>query len=340
MSEFMDVVSDSGASAKEIQCMKCKEMVEFASLDEPSKAKFGLGKRTGLTETVCANNYKALTRRWKSNPKLREWWQEKGLDGQAEWYKKNKAVFAAGEAKLKGGRACDAKRPIDVSVTLEHVKTVGTEMKRRRKWIPFEVWAEKQILLHKCKDMTQCVKDWKVLLMQPSTTKSKLDGEWHISVYKGVISDEVESDIHQQKVKQGASAESASDARDIVLQQEEAFLKARERYDNQWVIPGEESIVKDIIPDDMVEGVFSQPENLGCEVMAMFLQQIEEREALAQQLEQLLEDDVAEAAAMVSGGPQSKPIGQMQKVALTAKVKKAKACPTSRDRTLVQTATS
>eukprot|EP00959_Pyramimonas_sp_CCMP1952_P234073 4891278-Pyramimonas_sp.AAC.1 len=56
----------------------------------PVSEKFA-GKGVNNVCCDCQGNYKALTRRWKGNKGLKDWWNAKNEDDQIEWYREHKA---------------------------------------------------------------------------------------------------------------------------------------------------------------------------------------------------------------------------------------------------------
>jgi len=270
------------SSADGIFCTMCKLVVKM------------MGRRPNLVETLCASNYKCLARRWKVDSRLRGWWAKQTPQEQTEWYRRNKAPIVAHGA-AKGGRGADGKRPVEIGMTLEHSKQVGTSLKRRRMWVPYSAWADKQKMMSPGKEDATLRAEWKMLLLNPAVKKERFDDQWHIQEYQGIVDDTVENDFHAVRVERCASATSAPEAQEMLEQVRGAFDQARDRDRNLWAEGQQrvDPVVADLVPEALVEGRVALTFSDSCGVMEHFLAEVDAMEDVARQMETLMKQEFA-----------------------------------------------
>ena len=90
--------ADLGSMAIEIEeddsrtfcCSKCGEDVALTKLSKASRNQ--QKSKRALVEEACMAAYKTLTRRWKTNKKLKAWWDNKTAVQQKAWYGEQKRL--------------------------------------------------------------------------------------------------------------------------------------------------------------------------------------------------------------------------------------------------------
>ena len=123
-------------------------------------------------------SYKALTRRWKKNPRLLTWFSEKTDEDKVVWYGKHK--------KLRAG----AKFSMKARVRSTHFNKVAAQRLKKIHWMPF---CEFEELQHDggCYDAAVISSRWKQKCMKLGAKTKRIDGELHVMRYKGVEENEI-----------------------------------------------------------------------------------------------------------------------------------------------------
>ena len=219
------VIVGGGTSAV---CCKCKLEVPLAELDHCSRDKMNLGKKGQLVCACCNLNYKAMARRWKSQAALRQWWQLKSEAEKAAWYIQHKEVVGAGAGRGSGG---SGHMRIKMTVDEEHERSAGTELKKRRIWQCQSEWELEQCVRDPSfnfKTMEQKGAAWEQLLLG-DRPKTKVDGQWCVAKFVGLIEDHVDRNMVKVCVKRRGVVESQDELHALQEHANDTLKKARQQ---------------------------------------------------------------------------------------------------------------
>lgn len=203
---------DSGQS--QFTCSKCGEKCPASALGERQRSNIPKNP----VETVCANNYKGLAKRWRKNPKLRVWWEQLDEASKREWFGKHKRL-----SEQQPG----LKRDFETVLASTTEIAGGTEKRRRVLWKPFGQFLKDEKMRNPQASQSDIEQSWRLLLMGGGDVK-KIDGEWHLKEYLGVYEDEVDSQMDRRTVTQRHFATGIDDLQEGVARQgdEMAILRA------------------------------------------------------------------------------------------------------------------
>jgi hypothetical protein len=248
-------------------CKKCDRPV--GADDAKAKA----SERTKLVEhKQCAAAFKALSRRWSKTKALKAMWEAKTPDEKVLWYIDNTAPMGdlqdaeGGLVKsLANVNKQGVKRKLTTDVEVVQSESVAKHRRVQDIGLNFNKWSEKELLKRVAlggdpkKVMNDLTHEWKLLLVQDDIDKEKINGEWIIYEFNGVIRERVESSAtaHIKRVK--AAIENADDKALLDDIAKSALGHAREDFDKSRVSVHRPSSVFDIdIPDELVQGILPE----------------------------------------------------------------------------------
>lgn len=174
-------------------CLKCKEEIDSSTVAATTQAKRRYHQGLDADCQECMKNYKSLTRRWKGNKKLHQWWLNLSEEDKTTWFVKEKRLSSELSAAQK--RANQRK----LSVSFTSTKSVG---KRDATQVHFKPWAlVKRDLMMEGMTKEEAISEWRRRCMSKDFKKRKISGEWCIGEFAGAIVESYNDEANEASVE-------------------------------------------------------------------------------------------------------------------------------------------
>lgn len=313
----------SNSSQATVKCAKCLEDVLPTALEAGSREKWTLGKRCQLVCCCCSLNYKCLTRRWKLNGRLKQWWHNKTDKEKTAWYQDHKRI---GVGASDAASSHSAPR-INFTGVERLVRSIGQERKRRCQ--PRAEWERDQCIVSmefQKNSAEERNAEWNRILLTNAPNK-KVDGVWCIGKFAGLIEDIVEKDTFETSMDRTAEATSSDSAAALQAHGKASIETATEHYEDLACCDALRLVGADVL-EDLVQGVQASARSATNFVLEGLLETIaskaEAQEDLEQLYEQLYLKESMEAEAIADESSGTKTLGKFQIATLKSKMEKAR----------------
>lgn len=165
-------------------CCKCGLRGNATTANDKYDIKIGVSAKT-TQHVACHRSYGALTRRWAKDPAVKVWWESKGEDDKAQWYL----------GRLATERKMGEDHSLCIDVVSSQSSATGNETRGRDAYITFRDWCIEEKILNPGISMVELQAQWNQLITSGSTPKLWDRGQWLLGQYKGVVSDDIDSNM-------------------------------------------------------------------------------------------------------------------------------------------------